>query len=245
MDGSWTALVCALPAGVCGAAVVVAISRLRSGRQPPAESVPRARGSGPPVRCDWQGFVHRCERAVSDADRVVETLSSEPARKGLRAVVRRMDAELPEVRVFAELGRGLEEDPVGREVALTRVAGQLSTGVTRFVRRSQEVSGVVDELVRTADFERARRAVAALRAQFPLLPPMSVLCADPIGGSGIEVGACGPDADRHHSCTDSAAPGAATSSPSDGSGSGSPDRLSTTAPDSAASASAPATSHSW
>ena len=197
MDGSWTALVCALPAGMCGAAVVVAISRLRSARQPPVESVPRARGGDPPVReddlpvrCDWQGFVRRCERAVSDADRVVETLSSEPARRGLRAVVRRMDAELPEVRVFAELGRELENEPGSREVVLTRVAGQLSTGVTRFVRRSQEVSGVVDELVRTADFERARRAVIVPRARVATGPiDSSARCSEPCSRSAPRTGA--------------------------------------------------------
>lgn len=267
MNALWSAVL----AGAVAGALAAALLRLLSARSSRTTSAPA------PVRPDrydcWARDLDRCEQAVSRAASAVHSVSSAPAREGLLMVVRRMDAELPNVAALVELGRGLAaenppEQARGAQVR-GRVRGQVADAAERFGSIAEELLEIVQRLVADPDLSRLRGDVAVLRDQFPLLRPMSaVLRQEPAAPMPSEATAPGPErsepgrdlgaeirlpvrwkpdqpvACRHQSSTSPATAGAATSSPPAGSGDGSPRRSSTAAPDSAASDNAPATSHS-
>ncbi len=94
-------------------------------------------------------------------------------------VVRRMDAELPNVAALVELGRGLAaEDPPaqarGAQVQ-TRVRGQVADVAERFGSIAEELLKIVQRLVADPDLPRLHGEVAVLRDEFPLLRPMSAV----------------------------------------------------------------------
>lgn len=95
----------------------------------------------------------------------------------LRSVVRRMEAELPNVDALVELGRSFDNGSgSAREHAATaRVIEQLDDAVTRFALITDQVVETVVQLVAEPDLDRVHEQVAALREQFPLLRPMSAL----------------------------------------------------------------------
>lgn len=131
----------------------------------------------------WAMPLHRCEQAVSRADRAVESVSSARARHRLSGVVHRMDAELPNVRALVELGRRLEtgnarrgaSDAAEQEAVAGRIHQQLVEAATRFGAVTDTVLASVLELVSHADPFRLDEQVAVLRDEFPLLRPMSVV----------------------------------------------------------------------
>lgn len=116
----------------------------------------------------------RCERCVRRAADAVETVSSFADRQALRAVVRRMDAELPNVRALAELERSLNAGE-GERDAGERVHQQLDDAGVRFGVFADQVMEVVEQHVARPDREWLRTEVAVLRGQFPLLRPMSAI----------------------------------------------------------------------
>ena len=175
MDGFWVQFLVALAAGVCGAALtLLVVNRTRrtpggAVSAPPPPFVPPARPEY------WRHQVQRCEQAVLRAARAVDAVSSAQARNGLQAVVRRMEAELPNVRALAELGRGLPDgSPHGDEV-LPRLRSQLEDAAARFGMVTDHVLEAVVELVADPDLSRVHGQVEVLRDQFPLLRPMSAV----------------------------------------------------------------------
>ncbi|MER5394414.1 hypothetical protein [Saccharopolyspora sp. NPDC002686] len=181
MDGFWVQVLIALVAGACGAGVVLAASTGRR-RTAPAP-LPQQPAPAPPVQAQlvqvrpqdrWLHDVRRCEQAVQRAAQAVEAVSSAQARQQLHAVVRRMDAELPNVRALAELGRGLTSTGSDEEV-LHRVRGQLEDAAVRFGMVTDHVLEAVVELVADPDLNRVHHQVVVLRDQFPLLRPMSAV----------------------------------------------------------------------
>lgn len=173
MDGFWLQVLIALVAGGCGAGVVL-VSRTRGERPEPAApsqlaAVPLVQAQSPDR---WLHDVRRCEQAVHRAARAVDAVSSAQARQNLQAVVRRMDAELPNVRALAELGRGLTSADAA---VLNRVRGQLEDAVVRFGMVTDHVVDAVVELVADPDLARVHQQVVVLREQFPLLRPMSAV----------------------------------------------------------------------
>ncbi|MDI2029140.1 hypothetical protein QFW96_10995 [Saccharopolyspora sp. TS4A08] len=173
MDEIWLQVLVALIAGAAGAGVVLAVRR-RGVPEEPAEAVvaadpeplPRSEPDG------WEPFVQHCEQAVRRACRAVEAVSSLRARNLLRTVVRRMDAELPSLRVFAELGRGLGSAPRDVEIA-RRVRAELTDAEQRFA----EVTAEVLDLVEDTDPQRVQQ----LRCRFPLVKPLSAVLPEPVG----------------------------------------------------------------
>lgn len=173
MDGFWLQVLIALVAGGCGAGVVL-VARTRRRRPEPAATPQPA--AVQPVQAQpqdrWLHDVRRCEQAVHRAARAVDAVSSTQARQNLQAVVRRMDAELPNVRALAELGRGLTSADAA---VLSRVRGQLEDAVVRFGMVTDHVVEAVVELVADPDLARVHQQVVVLREQFPLLRPMSAV----------------------------------------------------------------------
>ncbi|MER7012330.1 hypothetical protein ABT324_12980 [Saccharopolyspora sp. NPDC000359] len=181
MDGFWVQVLIALVAGGCGAGVVL-VARpggRRSAVPPPV--VPRPQPVPAQRHDPWLQDVRRCEQAVHRAARAVDAVSSTRARQNLQAVVRRMDAEIPNVRALAELGRGLMSSG-GDAVVLRRVRGQLADAVVRFGMVTDHVLEAVVELVADPDLNRVHQQVVVLREQFPLLRPMSAVFG-PVPGS--------------------------------------------------------------
>lgn len=152
-----------------------------------AERVPvRQQEDGSPCRVQrdtWTVPLNRCEQAVRRAGRAVEAVSSAQARRGLSGVVHRMDAELLNVRALVELGRTLERDEEAggmRESAeqhdvAHRVHQQLTEAAARFGTVTDALLVSVLELVAHSEQHRLRERTTALRDQFPLLRPMSVI----------------------------------------------------------------------
>ena len=173
MAGFWVQVLVAVVAGVLGVAATLVVLARRRRRTPPAPPPPPVAAPAVPGRDRWLPPVRRCEQAVSRATRVVESVSSTQARGALRCVIRRMEAELPDVRMLMELGRGL--DAAGRhdDPATGRVHRQLEDAATRFTVVTGQVLDVVAELVAEPDLSRVRSHVADLRQRFPLLRPMS------------------------------------------------------------------------
>ncbi|RRO13044.1 hypothetical protein EIL87_25670 [Saccharopolyspora rhizosphaerae] len=165
----WLQVLVAVLAGCTGAGVALAVRRSRGGpaREQSQEPEPLPQHE-PDV---WEPFVQHCEQAVLRASRAVEAMSSQQARNSLQTVVRRMDAELPTLRVFAELGRGLGDTPRDAEIA-RRVRAELAHAERLFA----EITGEVLSLVGGLDPER----VQALRARFPLLHPLSAVLPEPV-----------------------------------------------------------------
>ncbi|MFB9569998.1 hypothetical protein [Saccharopolyspora hordei] len=174
MDGSWVQVLVALVAGAVGAGVVLVV-RLGRRRAEPPRPQPRPDPVPPvevrPPDC-WVRELRRCEQAVHRAARAVDAVSSTPARQNLQAVVRRMGAELPDARALAELGCGLAS--TGSDAA-RRVREQLEDAAVRFGAVTDHVVAVVSDLVTDPDLSRVQQEVTALRAQFPLLRPMSAV----------------------------------------------------------------------
>jgi hypothetical protein len=180
----WVQVLIALIAGVLGAAAMLMVCR-RARRKALASPVSQAMVADPPPaatdplspsvpRLDrWLHQMRRCEQAVRRAARAVDSVSSTPARTGLQSVVRRMDAELPNVRALVELGRSLDAGGRDGEPATGRVLGQLDDAARRFGMLTDQVLQAVVELVAAPDLGRVHQQVAALRDQFPLQRPMS------------------------------------------------------------------------
>lgn len=167
MDQIWLQVLVALMAGCAGAGVVLALRR-RPEEQVAAEAPDPLPRRSPDV---WEPHVQHCEQAVLRASRSVEAMSSQQVRNRLRTVVRRMDAELPNLRVLAELGRGL-----GSTSRDAEVAGRVRAELTEAEKRFGAVTGEVLELVEDPDAER----VGELRGRFPLLRPISAVLPEPV-----------------------------------------------------------------
>ncbi|SDY38234.1 hypothetical protein SAMN05216215_1025129 [Saccharopolyspora shandongensis] len=189
MDGIWVQVLVALIAGACGAGVMLAVvcARRRRAREvvgptvvPPAtQSVV----SPSPLPDKWLNEVQRCEQAVYRAARAVDAVSSTQARHQLQTVVRRMDAELPNVRALSELGRGLESSESRDDAVVGRVQSQLDDAAARFGMVTDHVLEAVVELVAAPDLSRIHEQVLVLRDQFPLLRPMSAVFGPPPGSA--------------------------------------------------------------
>lgn len=193
MNALWPAVLAGAVAGALAAAVLLRLLSARSGRTVSAP-VPVQ-----PARYDcWARDLDRCARAVSRATSAVHSVSSAPAREGLLMVVRRMDAELPNVAALVELGRGLAaEDPPeqarGAQVR-GRVRGQVADAAERFGSIAEELLEIVGRLVADPDLSRLHGDVAVLRDQFPLLRPMSaVFQQEPAAPMPPEPAALGPE----------------------------------------------------
>ncbi|MFC7341620.1 hypothetical protein [Saccharopolyspora griseoalba] len=170
MDALWLNLIIGVLAGCAGAGLVLLV---RGGEAVPDQPAPEVL---PEVPADaWAPAVRRCEQSVHRAGQAVEAVSSRETRNRLRAVVRRMDAELPDVRVLAELGKGLGDSRRDAEVA-GRVRAQLAGAAARFAETTEEVLELV------ADAEDAERRVAALRDRFPLVRPLSAVLVERVPG---------------------------------------------------------------
>ena len=207
MDELWARTLIALLVGGAAAAVAVLLGERwrRASRAAPVpvaadgwqglqhrEQPPR-RAVEPPVPPEgWQGPVHRCEQSVRRAQRAVEAISSERTRRRLRPVVRRMEAELPDVSALAELGRGLGGGPAADRTAdrnaeraaeraghkaADRVAARLDAAAERFARFTEQLLDVVAELVAAPGPDLVDRRAAELREQFPLTSPLSAVLA--------------------------------------------------------------------
>ncbi len=144
--------------------------------------MPVAAPSATPVRSypsefpdQWLHEAQRCEQAVYRAARAVDAVSSTQARHQLQTVVRRMDAELPNVRALSELGRGLAGSEPSDDAVVRRVRSQLGDAATRFGMVTDHVLEAVVELVAEPDLSRVNEQVTVLREQFPLLRPMSAV----------------------------------------------------------------------
>lgn len=177
MDGFWVDVLVAVLAGAVSAGTMFVLFNRKSARPAPevVESPPSCTGPAPQPRPDpWLEQLHRCEQAVYRAYRAVDSVSSTRARNGLQAVVRRMEAELPDVRALVELGRGLGEE---RGNAAARVRQQLEDASVRFLMVTDNVLEMVVELVAAPDLNRVNQQVTVLREQFPLLRPMSAVLA--------------------------------------------------------------------
>ena len=140
-----------------------------------AAKLPRAFRAAPPSGAEpepdpWAARQQRCEQAVRRAERAVDAISSARTRRRLRSVVRRMDAELPDVSALAELGRGLDDGPAAR-----RVAEHLDGAVVRFGEFTGQLLETVAELVDHPRSELVDQRTAALREQFPLTTPFSAV----------------------------------------------------------------------
>ncbi|MBE9374907.1 hypothetical protein IQ251_10675 [Saccharopolyspora sp. HNM0983] len=199
MDGYWLPAPVAALVGVCALFLLVALLvRLRrpaahpgadtGGRvdEAPGDAVARSAAAEPqdpapgvpePPQAEWLPAVNSCAASLFRARRAVDAVSSQEARNCLRAVLRRMDAELPNVRVLAELGCSLEHGGPRDGAAVQRVRAQLQDAVHRYALFAEELLAVVEDLVNEPDLERTREHVDALRRQFPLLRPMSEIVA--------------------------------------------------------------------
>jgi hypothetical protein len=165
MDAVWLNLIIGVLAGCAGGGLVLLA---RGGAGPEQQSVE----DPPEVPADpWTPAARRCEQAVHRAGQAVEAVSSRETRNRLQAVVRRMDAELPDVRVLAELGRGLGDSRRDVEVA-HRVRAHLAGTAVRFAGVTEEVLELV------AEPDDVERRVAALRDRFPLVRPLSAVLAE-------------------------------------------------------------------
>lgn len=192
MDTYWTDIFIGFIAGMTGSALMLALLRKR--RRPHEESettsLPRSSGTQQDTATvaipldSWTRQLNRCEQAVCRGYRAVESVSSTPARHGLQSVVRRMEAELPDVRAMVELGRGLGPQ---QAVAARRVAGQLDDAATRFALVTEAVLEAVAELVTTSELPRLHQRVRDLRGEFPLLRPLSAMLSSdaPEGGQAL------------------------------------------------------------
>lgn len=192
MNALWSAVL----AGAVAGALAAALLRLLSARSSRTTSAP---APVRPARYDcWARDLDRCEQAVSRAASAVHSVSSAPAREGLLMVVRRMDAELPNVAALVELGRGLAaenppEQARGAQVR-GRVRGQVADAAERFGSIAEELLEIVQRLVADPDLSRLRGDVAVLRDQFPLLRPMSaVFRQEPAAPMPPEAAAPGPE----------------------------------------------------
>lgn len=139
------------------------------------EVAPLTDALGQPYRAEWLPAVTSCVLSLSRARRAVDAVSSREARGILHTVLRRMDAELPNVRVLAELGTSLQQARPVDDAAVQRVRMQLREAVHRYASFAEQLLGVVEELVSEPDLDRTKEHVEALRRQFPLLRPMSEL----------------------------------------------------------------------
>ncbi|MCI2417038.1 hypothetical protein MOQ72_06345 [Saccharopolyspora sp. K220] len=175
MDGIWVQVLIALLAGSCGAVMMLAIGVARKPRTAPAPPPPAARYVPSSSLDQWLHEVRRCEQAVRRAARAVDAVSSSHARQWLQTVVRRMDAELPNVRALSELGRGLAGSEPGDDAVVRRVHSQLDDAATRFSMVADHVVETVVQLVADPDLSRVHEQVTVLREQFPLLRPMSAV----------------------------------------------------------------------
>jgi hypothetical protein len=181
MIGFWVEVLVAVIAGAAGAGVVLGLSGRRggidgTGGQASESTEPRATPCEP-VTADsesWCCQERRCEQAVRRAGDAADSVSSAQARQELRSVVRRMGAELPNVRALVELGRGLQADSSDDE-AVDRVRDQLDDAAVRFAAVTDGLVEAVVDHVAAPDLDRVRRRVGVLREQFPLLRPMSSL----------------------------------------------------------------------
>lgn len=113
----------------------------------------------------------------------MDSISSARLRERLSPVVRRMAAELPNVRALAELARGLESgaacagDPLPAPSHAGAVAGrtreQLDNAASRFAGIADEVLETVADLADEPGPDGVPERVAALRERFPLTCSMS------------------------------------------------------------------------
>lgn len=165
------------PAGIAGIAGTdepagtTAIAASTGTREVPATAGP----ADLPYRAEWLPAVTSCVLSLSRARRAVDAVSSQEARGYLHVVLRRMDAELPNVRVLAELGMSLQQTGPRDDAALQRVRAQLQDAVRQYASFAERLLGVVEDLVNEPDLDRTRQHVDSLRRQFPLLRPMSEL----------------------------------------------------------------------
>lgn len=210
MDEFWVRALVAVLAASCGVTTVVVVLvrrycrrgavRSAAGPCPEAAATCGTRPSeafGPEAsHIGGTSSTDRCEQAVLRAERAVDSISSPPLREGLCPVVRRMQAELPNVRALAELARGLESGaacaggprpapshaepshagpshagPSRAGAVAERTREQLDNAASRF-------AGIADEVLETvADLADepgpAPERVAALRERFPLTCSMS------------------------------------------------------------------------
>lgn len=170
MDELWLHLLVGLLAGCAGAGLVLLVR----GR-PTAPEIPLAAETPAEAPADpWTPAVRRCEQAVHRAEQAVQAMSSRASRNRLQAVVRRMEAELPDVRVLAELGKGLTGD-TRRDVEIARrVRAQLVETASRFAESTEQVLELV------AEPDRVDWRVSVLRDRFPLVQPLSAVLSEPV-----------------------------------------------------------------
>jgi hypothetical protein len=193
MGGLWVQLLVALIGGAVGAAAILGASRRRRELAEPLPDLPLRTASERPASAApgldrWLHELQRCEQAVYRAAQAVESVSSSTARLDLHSVVRRMDAELPNVLVLVELGRGLD---VGGRDESARVLQQLDDAATRFGTVADQVLEMVVDLVAAPDLDRVHRQAMTLREQFPLQRPLSALLANQEPGMRPLVSATG------------------------------------------------------
>lgn len=173
MDALWLHLLVGVLAGCAGAGLVLLVRGRQAALGPPLAAATPAEAPADP----WTPAVRRCEQAVHRAEQAVDAMSSRASRNRLQAVVRRMDAELPDVRVLAELGKGLTGD-TRRDIEVAgRVRAQLADTASRFAEVTEQVLGVV------AEPEHVDRRVSTLRERFPLVQPLSAVLSEPVSAS--------------------------------------------------------------
>ncbi len=97
------------------------------------------------------------------------------ARRSLHAVVRRMEAELPNVHALVELGRSFDSGTGQHEPVVPRVRGHLDDAVDHFDILTEHMLDIVTELVTDPDLERLEEQVTTLRGRFPISRPMSTI----------------------------------------------------------------------
>ncbi|GAA2329862.1 hypothetical protein GCM10009854_00790 [Saccharopolyspora halophila] len=173
MDALWLHLLVGVLAGCAGAGLVLLVRDRPAAPGPPLAAETPAEAPADP----WTLAVRRCEQAVHRAEQAVDAMSSRASRNRLQAVVRRMDAELPDVRVLAELGKGLTGD-TRRDIEVAgRVRAQLADTGNRFAEVTEQVLEVV------AEPEHVDRRASILRERFPLVQPLSAVLSEPVSAS--------------------------------------------------------------
>jgi len=131
-----------------------------------------ARSEDNPSHMRWQ-CQERCAQAVRRSERAVQAVTAESTRSELHAVVRRMAAELPNVRAVVALGDELVAQPADIAV-VHRVDVRLDEAAQEFESFADAVVGLIDEVVRDPAVAPSS-GTSRLRQRFPLLSPMSAI----------------------------------------------------------------------
>lgn len=126
------------------------------------------------AQCARRSAEQRCAQAVHRASEAVQAVTSRPARAELSAVVRRMEAELPDVRAVVALGQELGGGAADAAVT-RRVDEQLADAARGFDGFTQSLLVLIAELPGKPELTRLGTDTARLRQRFPLLRPLSTI----------------------------------------------------------------------